>query len=669
MRFFSFLLGGYSLFALAEKSVEGEDTVIVGPQRELQSSEPDSDNCANDTDTFHFRNQDVLDAYNAVHALIYREIIRCIEQTEDSTCYIDSRNATTDLYETCSDVGGLFVLSKCNLVFSVPGRTLNVTVDNNGNCAANRDACGTAAITYSELNDVFNATEGSCIVYNVTSFSTNLTTEPPVNSTVEECASAASDLYTEHVAVSTAADRLVAAFEANAGNCFHTFQTVCPIDFQTIEEGQLFTNLVVACIEAGGVLVSMNCNMTTVVAAYEVLHSLHNFGFCGVSRQAAPACDPELFAQIALPEYYQNCTVNEVMDGANYNITAYRDQCNKAVRELARSSSTLGSAIEIFSDALIDEMKRCALAKRGSCLIDFSSPGLIGHYNSLERNCTIAGGKFVSSDCNFTAFENGLSIDFEIYQNGNCFVSPLANGSSTCDPSWYSDYAYVFLGANASFGRCDVHNDMNVQTPSPSSPGVSTGEPPKFELCQKAFTDLIQDSPLLLDAYDDFVTLFRQETTSCMEDFRNPCVVDLKRLQQGQVYQEFLLRCEENGGIFVVTNCSYTLDVVFFEINNNAECVVAESESHACDPEKYEEYSWWAFDLSASNGKCTMGNAAYDYPDTQQTEPMPNPTISQTDSQGLSASSAKGMAEGLLTRFFLMLVSALVILTSMSHGV
>jgi hypothetical protein len=65
--------------------------------------------------------------------------------------------------------------------------TLNAIVDNIGNCAANRDACGSAASPYRELDDLFNAADGSCIICNDTAFSS-----------VEKCASAANHLHAEN---------------------------------------------------------------------------------------------------------------------------------------------------------------------------------------------------------------------------------------------------------------------------------------------------------------------------------------------------------------------------------------------------------------------------------------------------------------------------------------
>jgi hypothetical protein len=97
----------------------------------------------NVTSTCHNENGGIRDAYGGLAALLYSESILCIQRVDDSACYIDSRNA--NLYEACSETGGLFVLSKCNLEFSLAGGPRIVAIDNSGNCATKQEACGTPA--------------------------------------------------------------------------------------------------------------------------------------------------------------------------------------------------------------------------------------------------------------------------------------------------------------------------------------------------------------------------------------------------------------------------------------------------------------------------------------------------------------------------------------------
>jgi hypothetical protein len=626
---------------LESKASRDRTNPLLGRKRLLQELNQDDEMCERASLAFLGQHGNADGAYWDVLKLIREEIAECVRDADDPTCYIDllvedSEQAVATLYDECSAGGGVFVSSNCS--FLVVNSSRRVKVAFNANCADDQEYCHWDSFTNYSLSQALPfARDGSCVINNVTRFAENATGETGPQgyneSVVDQCTTAVLDLRSEHPAIVHADDSLTDAFMANAETCYRNFVAECSFDFQEIENGQLFSGLIVACVEAGGVVLSLSCNMR-VTPSSDVLHIMTNYGFCVVSQEEYPPCDANLFVQLALPDFERNCTVTDVYDGVNYNITLYFEQCMTATRNLARSNPSLEAANYSLIDSMQDAMYICSLSDRFNCSVNLLSPGFSEQYWALEQSCSLAGGTFVSANCTFTDVFNGVRMSFEILHFASCF----ADDTLSCDPSRYADVAFLAIGGSDTVGKCVVNNELiSNASPSPST-AIDNDSPPTFKQCASASSDLFQDNQALLVAFNDFASLLRNELVSCTDRTTGPCRFDLKVAEQGQVYEAFLGNCTAVGGVFFSTNCSYSAQAdggtLAFEINYNAHCVVAKEVSRFCDPEKYDDYSFWLLSSSDPNGKCIL-NTPFEGPSPPSTtgsgpmeeSPFPSATI------------------------------------------
>jgi hypothetical protein len=462
----------------------------------------------------------------------------------------------------------VFISANCSFAIRItPDAIQDISIHNYATCAAKRDYCEWEGYANYTVYFLFNMSYGmTCKLNRVVDSSNNTTTEgSPVagnTSNIDECEAAGEELRADNVAIRYSEMGLEATLTVFAEECFNDLAQDCLIDFKLAFDGQIWTSLVVACVEAGGVvLASMNCTMKISPSATGRFIIL-NYGLCGVSQEEYPACDSSILSQLALPRYETNCTVNEVFDKANYNITSFREQCSGAVRELTRSHPTLGKAIDTLFDSTLDTMMWCGPARNFTCYIDHRSPEFYAQFESLRANCTDAGGTFVTSDCTFSAMFSGLDIDFELKSIGSCLVVKESGGRTPCDPSRFAEYALYTWGANATDGTCYADVYLPVPTPPPSGDADSdpsdTVVSQSYQQCQMASADALQDSPELAQALEDFVLLRANKTMGCIYNQISPCNFDLMQEQNGQAHEKFFQACSAAGGVFVSANCSYS---------------------------------------------------------------------------------------------------------------